>query len=72
MKLSITLQGFPGGSAVEETTCLVGDLGLILMLGRSPEEGKGIPFQDSSLENSMDCIVHEVAELDRTEQLSLS
>ena len=30
-------------------------------LGRSPGEGKGYPLQYSGLENSMDCIVHEVA-----------
>ena len=54
------MQGFPGGSAVEETTCLAEDLGLIPVLGRSPEEGKGIPFQDSSLENSMDYAVQGV------------
>ena len=28
--------GFPGGSAGEESACNVGDLGLILGLGRSP------------------------------------
>ena len=40
-------------------------------LGRSPGEGKGYPLQCSGLENSMDCIVHGLAESDRTEQLSL-
>ena len=30
------------------------------LLGRSPGEGKGYPFQSSGLENSMDCIVHGV------------
>ena len=39
----------------------MGDLGLIPGLGRSPGEGKGYPLQHSDLENSMDCIVHEVA-----------
>ena len=39
----------------------MGDLGLIPGLGRSPGEGKGYPPQYSGLENSMDCIVHEVA-----------
>jgi len=33
--------GFPGGSAGEESTCNVGDLGLIPGLGRSPGEGNG-------------------------------
>ena len=39
----------------------MGDLGLIPGLGRSPREGKGYLLQYSGLENSMDCIVHEVA-----------
>ena len=45
----------------KESTCNAGDLGLILGLGRSPEEGKGYPLQFSGLENSMDCTVHGVA-----------
>ena len=32
----------------------VGDLGLIVGLGRSPGEGNGSPFQDYCLENPMD------------------
>ena len=40
----------------------MGDLGLIPGLGRCPGEGKGYPLQYSGLENSMDCIVHGVAE----------
>ena len=39
--------GFPGGSDGKESTCNVGDLGLIPELGRSPEEGKGYPVQFS-------------------------
>ena len=31
-------------------------------VGRSPGEGKDYPLQCSGLENSMDCIVHGVAE----------
>ena len=31
------------------------------------EKGKGYPLQYSGLENSMDCIVHGVAELDMAE-----
>ena len=46
-------------------------LGLIPGLGRSPGEGNGYPLQYSGLENSMDCIVHGVTELDTTERLSL-
>ena len=58
----ILKKGFPGGSAGKESTCTAGDLGLIPGLGRSPGEGKGHPLQYSGLENSMDCIVHGVAE----------
>ena len=53
--------GFSCGSAGKETACNVGDLGSIPGLGRSPGEGKGYSLQYSSLENSMDCTVHEVA-----------
>ena len=63
---------FLSGSAGKEFTCNVGDLGSIPGLGRSPGEGKGYPLQYSGLENSMDCILHGVAELDMTERLSLS
>ena len=52
--------GFPCDSADKESTCNVGDLGLIPRLGRSPGEGKGYPLQYSGLEDSMDCIVHGV------------
>ena len=41
---------FPGGSVSKESTCNVGDLGLILRLGRSPGEGHGNPLQYSCLE----------------------
>ena len=54
--------GFPGGAAGKEYACSMGDLGSIFGLGRSPGEGKGYPLQYSGLENSMDCIVHGVAE----------
>ena len=57
---SIQYLGFPCGSAGKESACNAGDLGLIPGLGRSPGEGKGYPLQYSGLENSMDCIVHEV------------
>ena len=53
--------GFPGGSAGKESTCKVGDLGLIPGLGISPGEGKGYLLQYSGVENSMDCIVHGVS-----------
>ena len=46
--------GFSCGSAGKESTCNVGDLGLIPGLGRSPGEGNSYPFQYSGLENSME------------------
>ena len=73
----IVFLGFPCGSAGKESTCNVGDLGLIPGLGRCPGEGKGYPLQYSSLEISMDrgtwqATVHGVAkELDMTEPLSM-
>ena len=39
--------GFPFGSAGKESTCNVGDLGLIPGLGRSPGEGVGYALQYS-------------------------
>ena len=61
--LSIDFGGedFPDSSADKEFVCNAGDLGLIPGLGRSPGEGNGYPFQYSGLENSMDCVVHGVA-----------
>ena len=64
--------GFPCGSAGKESTCNVGDLGLIPGLGRSLGEGKGYSLQYSGLENSMECIVHGFAESDTTKRISLS
>ena len=49
--------GFLCGSAGKESTCNVGELGLIPGLGRSPREGKGYPLQYSGLENSMGSVV---------------
>ena len=46
---------FPSSSAGKESTCIVGHLGPI------PGLAKGYLLQYSGLENSMDCIVHEVA-----------
>ena len=57
----ISHASFPCGSAGEESTCNVGDLGSTPGLGRSLGEGKGYPLQYSGLENSMDYIVHGVA-----------
>ena len=52
--------GFPCGSAGKESTCKVGDLGLIPGLGRSSGEWKSYPPQYSGLKNSKDYIVHGV------------
>ena len=49
-----------GGSAGKESACSAGDAGSIPGLGRSPGEGNSYPLQYSGLENSMDCVVHEV------------
>ena len=49
--------GFPCDSPGRESTCMVGDLGLIPGFGRYPGEGKGYPPQYSGLQNSMDSIV---------------
>ena len=54
-KLSKLNLGFPCGSAGNESTHNVGDLGSIPGLERSPREVKGYPLQYSGLENSMDC-----------------
>ena len=59
--------GFPDSSVDKEFFCHEGDLGSIPGLERSPGEEKGYPLQYSGLENSMDCIAHGTAELDRTE-----
>ena len=42
-------------------------MGSIPGWGRSRGKGIGYPFQYSGLENSMDCIVHGIAESDTTE-----
>ena len=55
------IPGLVGGSSDKESACNVGNLDLIPELGRSPREGKGYSLRYSSLENSMDCIVHGVA-----------
>ena len=60
---SLDFLGFLDSSVGKESACNSGDLGLIPGLGRSHGEGSGCLLQISSLENSMGCIVHGVAEL---------
>ena len=43
--------GFSGGSDGKESSCNVGELGLIPGLGKCPEGGHGNPLQYSCLEN---------------------
>ena len=59
--LPVALVGFPDGSVGKESARNEGDLGSIPGLGRTTGEGKSYPFQYSGLENSMDYIVHGVA-----------
>ena len=59
-------QGFPGGSLVKNPPANTGDMGLIPVSRRSPEEANGSPFQYSCLGNLMDrgtwqATVHGVA-----------
>ena len=67
---TISYWGFSGGSDGKKSIYNARDLDSIPGLGRSPGEGKGYPLQYFGLENSMDWIIHGVAESDRTEQLN--
>ena len=49
----------------------VGELDSVPGLGRSPGEENSDPLQYSSLENSMDCVVHRITK-NRTQLVSLS
>ena len=60
-------QIFTLGFLFSPTPILLPSLFLDLLLGRSPEEGKGYPLQDSDLEMSMGS-----QGSDKTERLSLS
>ena len=67
--------GFPCSSGGKKSACNTGDPGLIPGSGRSPGEGKGYPLQYFCLENPKNegvwrAVVHRVAELDTTKQLS--
>ena len=56
MQLYATFFGLPGGSDGKAAAYNAGNAmqpGLILVSGRSPEEGNGNPLQYSCLENSM-------------------
>ena len=53
-RILLFIRGFPNGSDGKESTCNVGDPGLIPGSGRSPGEGNGGPLQYSCLENSLD------------------
>ena len=53
--------GFPGDSTDKEFACNAEDLGSIPRFRRLPGEGKGYPLQNSGLENSVDCIVDDIA-----------
>ena len=66
------VEDFPGGSDGKESSCNVGNLGLIPRSGRFPGEGKGSPLQYSCPKNSMDrragqATVHGAVESDMTE-----
>ena len=61
---------FPAGSAIKNLP--TGDTGLIPLLGSSPGEGNGNPFQYSCLKNPMDrgswwATAQRVTESDTTE-----
>ena len=72
--------GLPQWLSGKESACDVGDTGDLDSIpgsGRSHREGNGYPLQYSCLGNPMDrrdgwTIVHGVAELDMTEQITLS
>ena len=51
LPISTSLVGFPGGTDSKESTCNVGDLGLIPELGRSLGGGHGNPLQYYCPEN---------------------
>ena len=61
-RASLVAQGKSGKEWKDgkEFACKVGDLSLILELGRSTGEGNSYPLQYSGLENSIDCLVHGV------------
>ena len=72
----LTHQGFPGGSVSKESACNVGDMGLILALGKSPGGGHGNVLQYLCLENHHEqrslvgCSPWDHKESDMSKQLS--
>ena len=70
------MSDFPDSSDGKESACNEGDLGLITEWERSPGDGNGYILYYSYLENSTDrgmwqATDHGVAELDKTEQLTV-
>ena len=63
-RASLVAQGKSGKEWKDgkEFACKVGDLSLILELGRSTGEGNSYPFQYSGLENILDYTVQGVPE----------
>ena len=54
LRQGFCLKGFPGGSDGKESTCNVGDPGLIPGSRKIPGGGRGNPLQYSCLKNPMD------------------
>ena len=59
--MTVTKEGFPGGSDDTESPCVARDPGVIPGLGRTPGEENGKPLQYSCLENPMKRGAHGVA-----------
>ena len=68
--MSFAATGFPCGSAGKESTCNVGDLGLIPGLGRSPGEGNGLPGKSHRQRSLVGYRPWGRKESDMTERLS--
>jgi len=71
------VKGFPGDSDGKESVCNAGDLSSIPGLGRCLAEGKWLPtpvFLPGEFRGHRNLMGynHEVAELDRTERVTLS
>ena len=67
----MNLEGFPGGSVVNNLPANAGGLGLIPWSGRSPGDGNGNPLQYSCVGNPTDrgdwwARIHEVAKVSGT------